>query len=166
MVAKDAAKDASNDKTAANAATTGDAVEVDTTTPEAIPAKKGKYDFTKLNILSLVSLAFSIVGGAVPAIVLGHISLAQIKKTQQDGRILAIISLVLGYIQVGFWVLGGIFMAVAAIVSLIQGVPFEGLDGLMDGRMGDGMRGGMGGFDGPGMMGDFGGPGMMGENRS
>jgi len=166
MAAKDAPKDASNDKTAANAATTIDAAEADTTTPEAVLTKKGKYDFTKLNILSLVSLAFSVIGGAVPAIVLGHISLAQIKKTQQDGRVVAIISLVLGYIQVGFWVFGGIFMAVAVIIGMIQGVPFEGLDGFMDGRMGDGMRDGMRGFEGPGMMGDFGGPGMMGENRS
>lgn len=126
--------------------------------------KNGKYDFTKLNVLSLVSLGFSVIGGVLPAIVLGHISLAQIKKTQQEGRVMAIIALVLGYLQVGFWVIGGIVMAIGAIIAFTQGVPFEGLDGLRDG-----MRGGMGDFGGfgdRGMMGGFDGPGMMGENRS
>jgi len=155
MAAKDAAKDAANDKTAAaNAAEAADTEakleEKIETTVESV--KKSKYDFTKLNLLSLVSLGFSVIGGAVPAIVLGHISLAQIKKTQQDGRIMAIISLVLGYLQVAVWVVGGILMAIAAIVAFTQGVPFDGLDGMR-------------GFGGPGMMGDFGGPGMMGDNR-
>lgn len=88
---------------------------------------KKKYDFTKLNLLSLVSLGFAVIGGSVPAVVLAHISLIQIKKTPQDGRVLAIIALVLGYIQVAFFVFGGLFAVGMAIIALTQGVPLTGL---------------------------------------
>lgn len=108
---------------------------------------KKKYDFTKLNTLSLVSLGFSVIGGALPAVVLGHISLSQLKKHPQDGRVLAIIALVLGYLQVAGWVLGGLFMLGMAIFALTQGVPVGGLENYMH------MNGWGNGFGGPGMMG-------------
>ncbi|MEY4559019.1 MAG: hypothetical protein RLZ82_34, partial [Actinomycetota bacterium] len=50
-------------------------------------SQKDKYDFTKLNTLAVVSLASALTGfGVVAAIITGHISLAQIKKTGQNGR--------------------------------------------------------------------------------
>lgn len=112
---------------------------------EAAVAKK-KYDFSKLNILSLVSLGFAVIGGTIPAVVLAHISLSQIKKNPQDGRVLAIIALVLGYIQVAFFVFGGLFALGMAIVALTQGVPLTGLEHYFE------MNGWGGDMDGRGMM--------------
>jgi fatty acid desaturase len=108
---------------------------------------KKKYDFTKLNLLSLVSLGFAVIGGAVPAVVLAHISLAQIKKKPQDGRVIAIIAMVLGYIQVAFYAFGALFFIGMAIVALTQGVPLSGIEHY---------------FEMNGWGGDFGGRGMMG----
>jgi fatty acid desaturase len=107
---------------------------------------KKKYDFTKLNLLSLVSLGFAVIGGAVPAVVLAHISLAQIKKKPQDGRVIAIIAMVLGYIQVAFYAFGALFFIGMAIVALTQGVPLSGIEHY---------------FEMNGWGGDFGGRGMM-----
>ena len=114
-------------------------------------APKQKYDFTKLNTLSLVAIGFSVIGGTLPAIVFGHISLAQIKKNPQDGRVLAIIALVLGYLQVAVWVIGGIITIGMIIVSLTQGVPLSGLEQYMN----------MNGWGGP-----MGGRSMMGWDNN
>jgi hypothetical protein len=54
----------------------------------------------RTNVLSIVSLVTSILGLAVVPVVLGHISLAQIKRTHEQGRVMAIIGLVIGYISV------------------------------------------------------------------
>ena len=107
---------------------------------------KKKYDFSKLNILSVVSLGFAVIGGTIPAVVLAHISLSQIKKNPQDGRVLAIIAMVLGYIQVTFFVFGGLFALGMAIVALTQGVPLTGLEHYFQ------MNGWGGDMDGRGMM--------------
>lgn len=129
------------DSTAASSSASTTEAKIESTVNAVV---KKKYDFTKLNLLSLVSLAFAVIGAWLPAVVLSHISLSQIKKNPQDGRVLAIIALVLGYIQVAFFVLGGLFMLGMAIVALIQGVPFDGIDGFMDRNGWD---------NGPGMMG-------------
>lgn len=107
---------------------------------------KKKYDFSNLNLLSLVSLGFAVIGGTIPAVVLAHISLSQIKKNPQDGRVLAIIAMVLGYIQVAFFVFGGLFALGMAIVALTQGVPLTGLEHYFQ------MNGWGGDMDGRGMM--------------
>lgn len=78
---------------------------------EAAVVAKEKYDFTKLNTLSVVSLASALTGiGAAAAIVTGHISLSQIKRSGENGRPLALIGLVLGYLSIALWILGGIAM--------------------------------------------------------
>lgn len=130
MAAKSAAAKATESTestTAANTAATTEATteaKIESTVNAVV---KKKYDFTKLNLLSLVSLGFAVIGGAVPAVVLAHISLSQLKKHPQDGRVLAIIALVLGYIQVAFYVFGGLFAVGMAIIALTQGVPLTGL---------------------------------------
>ena len=60
-------------------------------TAEYAPARK-------TNTLAIVSLIAGIVGFNIIAVVLGHIALGQIKRTGEEGRVLAIIGLVLGYI--------------------------------------------------------------------
>ena len=126
---------------------------------EVAPAAKAHFDFTKLNTLAVVSLATAVSGfGAVAAVVTGHISLAQLKKTNESGRGLALTGLILGYVGIGLWVIGGIGMAIArAFLGQRYGVEFGGGNGHMQGGFGGGM---MGGFDGP--RGDD--DGMMGGN--
>ena len=70
----------------------------------------------RTNVLSIVSLVTSILGLAVVPIILGHISLAQIRRTGEQGRVMAIIGLVLGYLTLlGYLIFIGI--AVAVFVS-------------------------------------------------
>ncbi|MEN9965685.1 MAG: hypothetical protein RJA60_682 [Actinomycetota bacterium] len=122
------------------------------------PKAKAHFDFTKLNTLAVVSLATAVTGfGAVAAIVTGHISLSQIKKSNESGRPLALVGLILGYVGIALWVLGGIGMGIARIfMSQRYGIELGGHDGGMRGFDG-GMMGGHGGSDGE----DHG--GMMGE---
>jgi hypothetical protein len=123
------------------------------------PKAKAHFDFTKLNTLAVVSLATAVSGfGAVAAIITGHISLAQLKKTHESGRGLALTGLILGYVGIGLWVIGGIGMAIARLfIGQRYGVEFGGGNGHLQGGFGGGM---MGGFDGPrgnddgGMMGN------------
>jgi uncharacterized protein with PQ loop repeat len=123
------------------------------------PKAKAHFDFTKLNTLAVVSLATAVSGfGAVAAVITGHISLAQLKKTHESGRGLALTGLILGYVGIGLWVIGGIGMAIARLfIGHRYGVEFGGGNRHMQGGFGGGM---MGGFDGPrgnddgGMMGN------------
>lgn len=84
--------------------------------------QKDKYDFTKLNTLAVVSLASALTGfGVVAAIITGHISLAQIKKTGQNGRPLALAGVILGYAAIAAWVIGSIFCFSFAIWAAKNG---------------------------------------------
>jgi hypothetical protein len=97
----------------------------------------------------------------VAAIITGHISLAQIKKSNESGRPLALTGLILGYVGIALWILGGIGMGIARIfMSQRYGIELGGHDGGMrgldDGMMGGHMggRGGVDGDDRGGMMGN------------
>lgn len=67
------------------------------------------------NTLAIISIIASIVGFftgfftfAVPSIVgviMGHISLSQIKRTGENGRGMAITGLIVGYVVIGAWML-------------------------------------------------------------
>lgn len=124
------------------------------------PKAKAHFDFSKLNTLAVVSLATAVTGfGAVAAIITGHISLAQIKKSNESGRPLALVGLILGYVGIALWVLGGIGMAIVrAFIGQRYGVdmPF-GSEGYMQfdgGQMGGHMGGRFDGDDQGGMMGN------------
>jgi hypothetical protein len=65
----------------------------------------------KWNVLSIVSLATSVIGFGLVGVITGHISLSQIKKTGEQGRVLAIVGLVLGYLGI----LASIIIAIAYI---------------------------------------------------
>jgi len=59
-----------------------------------------------------VSLASALTGiGAVMAIITGHISLAQIKRSKENGRALAITGVTLGYFSIAIWII----FAIAAV---------------------------------------------------
>jgi hypothetical protein len=55
---------------------------------------------------------FTLGFAAIPAIILGHIARAQIKRTGERGDGMAIAGLVLGYLSIGIWTL--IFLTIAA----------------------------------------------------
>lgn len=90
-------------------------------TPEPYAAPATSYAPAKpWNVLSIVSLVAAVlVGFGLVAVITGHIALSQIKKTGDQGRVLAIIGLVLGYLEILggiiftiFWI--GIFIAAAS----------------------------------------------------
>lgn len=59
------------------------------------------YSYAKrgTNVLAVVTLVTALVGMAIIPIICGHISLGQIKRTGEDGSALAVIGLVLGYLE-------------------------------------------------------------------
>jgi hypothetical protein len=92
------------------------------------PKQKEKFDFTRLNTLAVVSLASAISGvGALIAVITGHVSLAQIKRSGESGRGLAIGGLVVGYLHIAFWI---IFVALGVISKALI---YSGVLGLQPG---------------------------------
>lgn len=73
----------------------------------------------KWNVLSIISLVTGILAIGLVAVICGHISLGQIKRTGEQGRVLAIIGLVLGYLWILFAIIGIIIYAsiIAAATS-------------------------------------------------
>lgn len=61
---------------------------------------------TPWNVLSIVSLVASVVGFGLVGVITGHIALGQIKRTGEQGRVLALIGLILGYVLIAAAVLG------------------------------------------------------------
>jgi hypothetical protein len=78
---------------------------------------KNKFDYTKLNTLAVVSLASAItLFGAPAAVLTGHVSLAQLKDSNQKGRWMAITGLVLGYLAIA----SAILFTVVGIVLRVK----------------------------------------------
>lgn len=70
----------------------------------------------KWNVLSIVSLVTSILWLSLVGIITGHIALSQIKRTGEQGRVLAIIGLVVGYLGlIGFFIVIAGFIGIAAL---------------------------------------------------
>lgn len=89
--------------------------------------KEKKFDFTKLNTLAVVSIASALTSiGAVAAIITGHVALTQIKKSGESGRGLALAGTIVGYVTIGFWVLGSIgFLIAGAYLRSMYGVDMD-----------------------------------------
>jgi Domain of unknown function (DUF4190) len=112
----------------------------DSATPApAAAATPAKYDFTKLNTLAVVSLAAAISWvGAVAGVITGHIALAQIKRSGEKGRALAITGLVLGYLYIA----GSIFFGLLMLLFRLRGwVGGDNFGGRQFGSYGPGMMG-------------------------
>jgi len=67
--------------------------------------------------LAITALVLGIIGGAIFAVLFGHLALNDIKATGKDGRGMAIAGLVLGYIQTAFWALVIIWVIAAAAAA-------------------------------------------------
>jgi hypothetical protein len=76
------------------------------TDPAALPAPQPAMgtEIPKTNTLSIVAL---LAGFMVPiaGIILGYVSLAQIKRTHEQGRGLALTGMIVGYVASAFFVL-------------------------------------------------------------
>ena len=71
--------------------------------PAPVPNSAPVAPAAKWNVLSIVSLVASVLWISLVGIITGHIALSQITKTGEQGRVLAIIGLVVGYLGlVGF----------------------------------------------------------------
>lgn len=68
------------------------------------------------NTMAIIALIASFIISLV-GVILGHISLSQIKKTGEGGRGLAIAALIIGYIGIAGWIIG-IFVWIAVIASV------------------------------------------------
>ena len=78
----------------------------ETESPIEKEAEKQRFDFRSLNTLAVVSLASALTSvGAVMAIITGHISLAQIKRSNENGKPLAVSGLIVGYLTLAFWII-------------------------------------------------------------
>ena len=73
------------------------------------------------NTLAIISLVASIIGIHLAGIITGHIALSQIKKTGEQGNILAIIGLILGYLGIVV-----VVILVIVWVGLIYGAATSG----------------------------------------
>ncbi|MCH1884228.1 DUF4190 domain-containing protein [Agrococcus sp. ARC_14] len=83
----------------------------------------------KTNLLAILAIAAAAAGstvflglGSIAAIVLGAIALAQMKRTGDDGRLLAIWSIVLGAITL-VALIAATVLGVATMVAFVQQMP-------------------------------------------
>ena len=70
----------------------------------------------RTNVLSIVTLVTSILGFAIVPIILGHISIRQIRRTREQGRVMAVIGLVIGYLTL----LGYLIAITVAVVIFVS----------------------------------------------
>lgn len=81
------------------------------TTAQAAPkATAQAATSTQVNVFALVGFILSLVGiftfvTSIVGVVLGHVSLKQIRQTQEQGHGMAVAALVIGYVTIGLWVL-------------------------------------------------------------
>lgn len=86
----------------------------------------------KTNTLAIVSLVSAIVGfvlipfvPSIVAVITGHMSLGQIKRTGEQGRGLGLAGTIVGWVGVGLWVLAGIaFLAfIPFFITMVENSP-------------------------------------------
>ncbi len=80
-------------------------------TPQGEPQIAYVLQMPGTNVCAILSLVFGLLGGVV-GIVLGHVSLSQIKRTGESGRGMAIAGLILGY----FWLAGSLAFVIWMVV--------------------------------------------------
>jgi len=102
-------------------------------------------DPTKLNTLSVVSLATAVTGfGAVAGVITGHISLAQLRRSGEKGRGLALAGLITGYVGIaGFALLSALSLGGALAHNRLDNDRGFNVNSQQGGQFG-GMMGGNG----------------------
>lgn len=82
--------------------------------------QQGYAQMPGTNLMAILSLIFAFVFSPA-GVVLGHISLSQIKKTGEQGRGLAIAGLIIGYISIAFIVIYIVFIIFIVILGATSG---------------------------------------------
>ena len=59
--------------------------------------------------MAIGSLVTSVIGLSLIGVILGHIALSRIKRTGEQGHVLALIGVILGYLGIVAWIIFGIF---------------------------------------------------------
>ncbi|QYH35388.1 DUF4190 domain-containing protein [Salinibacterium sp. M195] len=75
----------------------------------------------KWNVLSIVSIATSVLGFGLVGVITGHIAMSQIKKTGEQGKVLAIIGLIWGYLAIVIVIIFAIVTIAAAVAGSSYG---------------------------------------------
>ena len=75
----------------------------------------------KWNVLSIITLVSAVIGFSLISIVLGIISLNQIKKTGEQGKILAIIGIIIG----ALYTLLYIVLIIVTIAAINAGLSYD-----------------------------------------
>jgi uncharacterized membrane protein len=84
---------------------------------QAVPPPYYQPASETTNGLAVGALILSLLGFSLPAVIVGHISRSQIRRTGQRGDGIAIAGLVFGYLGMAFWAL----IIVAGVVSAAHG---------------------------------------------
>jgi hypothetical protein len=61
------------------------------------------------NVLGVITLVLGVLGFAIVPVITGHIALAQIKRTGEEGRGITMAGLILGYIGLAGYVIAALF---------------------------------------------------------
>ena len=90
-----------------------------TTPPYPAAPGYGGAPAPRTNTLAVVSLVSALVGmfvvpliGSIVAVITGHMSLGQLKTSGEQGRGLALAGTIIGWVGIGFAVLGIILLAI------------------------------------------------------
>ena len=86
--------------------------------PQGQPGQYGSAP-AKWNVLAIITLVSSILGFSIISIVLGIVSLNQIKKTGEQGKVLAIIGIVIGALAtIGYIIAAIVFISILSDPNL------------------------------------------------
>lgn len=106
----------------------GQAAAYDSSPYGSAPAVGGYGSAVRTNVLAIISLVASIAGfiglvpviGPIAAVITGHISLAQIKRTGEQGRGMALAGTIVGWVGIGVIALLVIFFIVFVGIAASQ----------------------------------------------
>ncbi|KQO11354.1 hypothetical protein ASF06_01435 [Agreia sp. Leaf244] len=91
----------------------------------ATPAASPQYGYPPVrptNVLGIITLVLGVLGFAIVPVITGHIALAQIKRTGDDGRGITIAGLVLGYIGLAGYLLAALFFFGALFLGAVGAI--------------------------------------------
>ena len=99
-------------------------------TPQTAPAQPAtpaspQYGYPPVrptNVLGIITLVLGVLGFAIVPVITGHIALAQIKRTGDDGRGITIAGLVLGYIGLAGYLLAALFFFGALFLGAVGAI--------------------------------------------
>jgi hypothetical protein len=93
--------------------------------PQAAAPASAPYSYPPVrptNVLGIVTLVLGVLGFAIVPVITGHIALAQIKRTGEDGRGITLAGLILGYIGLAGYVLAALFFFGALFLGAVGAI--------------------------------------------